>query len=43
MDEPDDFILVEDDDADLPPEEPLPESKSETQNIALSERFSRLS
>ena len=43
MDEPDDFILVEDDDADIPPEEPLPESKSETQNIALSERFSRLS
>ena len=43
MDEPDDFILEEDDDADLPPEEPLPESKSETQNIALSERFSRLS
>ena len=43
MDEPDDFILVEDDDADIPPEEPLPESKSEIQNIALSERFSRLS
>ena len=43
MDERDDFILVEDDDAISPPKEPLPEPISKSKKAALGERFSRLS
>ena len=43
MDGTDEFILVEDDDEEIPPENPLPEAMPEEQKVALSERFSRLS
>ena len=42
MDESEDFILVEDEDTISEPESPLPEAMPESQKIALSDRFSRL-
>jgi Cd2+/Zn2+-exporting ATPase len=44
MDGTDEFILIEDDEGDIPPENPLPESISEEQkvDVPLTKRFSRL-
>ena len=42
MDESEDFILVEDEDAISESETPLPEAMPESQKIALGDRFSRL-
>ena len=42
MDESGDFILIEDEVDGSAPEEPLPKAISESQKVALSERFTKL-
>ncbi|MEE2747700.1 MAG: heavy metal translocating P-type ATPase [Candidatus Thermoplasmatota archaeon] len=42
MGEPDDFILIEDDEDISEPVDPLPESMSESKQVALRDRFSKL-